>query len=134
MLCSKMLMKNAFTQRTSDATTRMVWYRIGQCHDFELRTTWDWRTLRTSVLSANLLQLGVIQLWASILISQLGWLGSFEGWANDPTHRTPLAHAIRDAQLGHDGLKSFGLSTLAIRCTTGLYQWLFTIGLRTNGD
>jgi len=83
------------------------------------------------------MQLTVIFIWASIPIFQLGWQGTFEGWAQAPNIISPLAHAMRDPHFGQSGVQAFALSAsqlFAIRCTTGMYQWLYTLGFRSNGD
>ena len=71
----------------------------------------------TSRLPTFMASLGYAQasIWASIPIIQLGWQGTFEGWASDPIHNTAQAHAIRDAQFGQSGVQAFGLSVFSIR-------------------
>ena len=98
MSMTKMLTNEAVFQRTSDATTRMLWYQLGQCHDFESRTTWDWRTLRTSVLQSHT---GCTAVMLPVHRRALGCLGSVEGWAQNPTHALMLTSLLTSLLENH---------------------------------
>ncbi|KAL2930975.1 hypothetical protein RDABS01_036385 [Bienertia sinuspersici] len=56
---------------------------------------------------------------------------------NDPLHVRPIAHAIWDPHFGSTGCESFysgGALVPVIIAYSGVYQWWYTIGLRTNED
>ena len=44
---------------------------------------------------------------------------------------TPVAHSIRDPHFGAAGVSAFGAQIVS---TTGLYEWYYTIGLRTSSQ
>ena len=59
------------------------------------------------------------------------------GYVQDPLHVRPIAHAIWDPYFGQPALESFtqggALGPVHI-AYSNVYQWWYTIGLRTNGD
>ena len=69
-------------------------------------------------------------LWASLPLFQIGWQGSFESWAANPGV-TPISHAIRDPHFGANAATAFSASIVS---TTGVYEWYYTIGLRTMSE
>jgi photosystem I P700 chlorophyll a apoprotein A2 len=82
------------------------------------------------VFAAHQAQLSIIFLWSSIPLIQIAWQGDFEQWVTNPGV-TPVAHSIRDPHFGASGVTAFGAQ---IVCTTGLYEWYYTIGLRTSSQ
>ncbi|KAL0545934.1 hypothetical protein IC582_015834 [Cucumis melo] len=60
-----------------------------------------------------------------------------EPWIQDPLHVRPIAHAIWDPHFGQPAVEAFtrggALGPVNI-AYSGVYQWWYTIGLRTNGD
>ncbi len=101
--------------------TRGLWYVLGTCHDFESKR------LQTSVFGAHQAQLAIIFLWTSFPIFQVAWQGNYESWIANPTI-TPIAHTIRDPQFGSTAATTF---SAVIVSTPGVYEWYYTIGLRT---
>ena len=89
MSMTKMLTNEAVFQRTSDATTRMLWYQLGQCHDFESRTT---HTQPHTGCTAVMLP---------VHRRALGCLGSVEGWAQNPTHALMLTSLLTSLLENH---------------------------------
>ncbi|KAF4404590.1 hypothetical protein G4B88_005976 [Cannabis sativa] len=67
----------------------------------------------------------------------VAWQGNFEAWVQDPLHVRPIAHAIWDPHFGQPAVEAFtrggALGPVNI-AYSGVYQWWYTIGLRTNGD
>ena len=82
------------------------------------------------MFAAHQAQLAIIFMWSSIPLLQVAWQGNFEQWAANPAV-TPVAHAIRDPHFGASAVSAFGAQ---IVCTTGVYEWYYTIGLRTAGQ
>ena len=107
-------------------TTRELWYAIGTVHDFEADPFTDGRSFNLSVFSAHTAQLAIIFLWASIPLAQINWQGSFHEWCQHPG-RLVVSHAIRDPHLKR-------VSDSAILTTSGVYEWYYTIGLRTESQ
>ena len=100
---------------------------LGTCHDFESKRLQTSKSFYTSVFGAHQAQLAIIFLWTSFPIFQVAWQGNYESWIENPTI-TPIAHAIRDPQFGSTAATAF---SAAIVSTTGVYEWYYTIGLRT---
>ncbi|KAL4010005.1 hypothetical protein IC575_030748 [Cucumis melo] len=92
-----------------DPTTRRIWFGIATAHDFESHDD----------------------------ITEEPWQGNFEAWVQDPLHVRPIAHAIWDPHFGQPAVEAFtrggALGPVNI-AYSGVYQWWYTIGLRTNGD
>ena len=82
------------------------------------------------MFAAHQAQLAIIFMWSSIPLLQVAWQGNFEQWAANPAV-TPVAHAIRDPHFGSSAVSAFSAQ---IVCTTGVYEWYYTIGLRTAGQ
>ena len=123
-----------YTNRTSDGSTRRLWYKLGRAHDFEAQQAITFRGTWRLVFGAHHIQGGLIFLWASALIFQLAWQGCYESWCASPNLYTPLAHAVRDPHFGLTSLGPLGSTILGIRCCSGLYQWLFTLGFRWTSE
>ena len=105
-------MNDYISNRTSDATTRRLWYKIGTIHNFERCGKRGALGLRSSLFVAHQLQAGVIFAWASAPIYHLAWQGTFTSWALDPTRVSPVAHAVRDAHFAHFMVHGYTLSDL----------------------
>ena len=61
----------------------------------------------------------------------------FEQWTANPLSTRPIAHAIWDPHFGEPAVSaySYGNSPGPVNISTsGVYQWWYTIGLRTNQD
>ncbi len=133
---SVVIMNVELANRTSDTTTRRVWYKLGSMHYFERPGKAGALGLRNTIFVAHQLQASVIFAWAAVPIYQLAWQGTFDGWAANPSAGSPAAHAIRDPHFATQVVEAYayGTGVLSIPCTTGLYEWLYTIGLRTSAD
>jgi photosystem I P700 chlorophyll a apoprotein A2 len=60
--------------------------------------------------------------------------GNFEKWVTNPLKVKPIAHAIWDPHFGESALKAFSKNyTYPVNIAfSGVYQWWYTIGFRTN--
>ncbi|KAJ8419226.1 hypothetical protein Cgig2_032380 (chloroplast) [Carnegiea gigantea] len=89
-----------------DPTTRRIWFGIATAHDFESH-------------------------------DDITEERNFESWVRDPLHVRPIAHAIWDPHFGQPAVEAFtrggALGPVNI-AYSGVYQWWYTIGLRTNED
>jgi photosystem I P700 chlorophyll a apoprotein A2 len=57
-------------------------------------------------------------------------------WVKDPRHIRPIAHIIWDPHYGQPAVEAYsrGGTTTVNLATSGVYQWWYTIGIRTNQD
>lgn len=81
--------------------------------------------------------LSILFLWTSGNLFHVAWQGNFEQWVTDPIHIRPVAHAIYDPQFGQPAIEAFTKSQLSSPVNisySGVYQWWYTIGIRTNLD
>ncbi|KAI3741793.1 hypothetical protein L1987_59470 [Smallanthus sonchifolius] len=63
------------------------------------------------------------------------WQGNFESWVKDPLHVRPIARAIWDPHFGQPAVEAFtrgGAPGPVNIAYSDVYQWWYTIGLRTN--
>merc|ERR1712078_599095 len=67
----------------------------------------------------------------------VAWQGNFEQWVTDPLNIRPIAHAIWDPHFGQPAIEAFtrgGADGPVNIAYSGVYQWWYTIGMRTNND
>jgi photosystem I P700 chlorophyll a apoprotein A2 len=120
--------------RRSIETTQDLWFfRI--VHDFFM--TFSGVSVYQKIFASHFGQIAVIFLWASGNLFYVASQGNFEQWVRDPLHTRPIAHAILDAHFGKSAVVAFtreGASGPVTLSTSGLYQWWYTIGMRSNND
>jgi len=120
-----------------DPTTRRIWFGIATAHDFESHDDITEERLYQNIFASHFGQLAIIFLWTSGNLFHVAWQGNFETWVQDPLHVRPIAHAIWDPHFGQPAVEAFtrggALGPVNI-AYSGVYQWWYTIGLRTNED
>ncbi|KAJ3675975.1 hypothetical protein LUZ61_021679 [Rhynchospora tenuis] len=104
-----------------------------------IATTWAFFLARiiANIFASHFGQLAIIFLWTSGNLFHVAWQGNFESWIQDPLHIRPIAHAIWDPHFGQPAVEAFtrGGATGPVNIAySGLYQWWYTIGLRSNED
>jgi photosystem I P700 chlorophyll a apoprotein A2 len=120
-----------------DPTTRRIWFGIATSHDFESHDGMTEKNLYQKIFASHFGQLSIIFLWTSGNLFHVAWQGNFEQWVTDPIHIRPVAHAIYDPQFGQPAIEAFTKSQLSAPVNisySGVYQWWYTIGMRTNID
>uniref|UniRef100_A0A803N322 photosystem I n=1 Tax=Chenopodium quinoa TaxID=63459 RepID=A0A803N322_CHEQI len=128
----------AFSQGLAqDPTTRRFWFGIATAHDFESHDDITEERLYQNFFASHFGQLAFIFLWTSGNLFHVAWQGNFESWVQDPLHGRPISHAIWDPHFGQPAVEAFtrggALGPVNI-AYSGVYQWWYTIGLRTNQD
>ena len=120
-----------------DPTTRRIWFGIATAHDFESHDDITEERLYQNIFASHFGQLAIIFLWTSGNLFHVAWQGNFESWVQDPLHVRPIAHAIWDPHFGQPAVEAFtrgGAFGPVNIAYSGVYQWWYTIGLRTNED
>jgi len=120
-----------------DPTTRRLWFGIATSHDFESHDRMTEERLYQKVFASHFGQIAIIFLWTSGNLFHVAWQGNFEAWTQDPIHVRPIAHAIWDPHFGQPAVEAYtrgGASGPVNISTSGVYQWWYTIGIRTNQD
>ena len=121
----------------NDPTTRRLWFGIATAHDFESHDGMTENTLYQKIFASHFGQLAIIFLWTSGNLFHVAWQGNFEQWVLDPLHVRPIAHAIFDPHFGQPAIEAFtrgGSSQPVNIAYSGVYQWWYTIGLKTNTE
>jgi len=121
----------------NDPTTRRLWFGIATAHDFETHDGMTEDTLYQKIFASHFGQLAIIFLWTSGNLFHVAWQGNFEQWVLDPLHVRPIAHAIFDPHFGQPAIEAFtrgGSSQPVNIAYSGVYQWWYTIGLRSNTE
>lgn len=121
----------------SDPTTRRIWYSLATAHDFESHDNMTEELLYQKIFASHFGQLAIIFLWVSGNLFHIAWQGNFEQWVKDPLNTRPIAHAIWDPQFGKSAVSAYTYANSpgpVNISTSGLYQWWYTIGLRSNQD
>jgi len=121
-------------EKRSIETTQDLWFfRI--VHDFFV--TFEGIDVYQKIFASHFGQLAIIFLWTSGNLFYVALQGNFEQWVLNPLHTRPIAHAIWDIHFGRSAINAYtregslGPVTLS---TSGLYQWWYTIGMRSNTD
>nr|QGU93296.1 photosystem I P700 apoprotein A2 [Selaginella stauntoniana] len=120
-----------------DPTTRRIWFGIATAHDFESHDGMTEERLYQKIFASHFGQLAIIFLWTSGNPFHVAWQGNFEAWIQDPLHVRPIAHAIWDPHFGQPAVEAYtrgGILGPVNIAYSGVYQWWYTIGLRTNQD
>jgi photosystem I P700 chlorophyll a apoprotein A2 len=120
-----------------DPTTRRIWFGIATAHDFESHDGMTEENLYQKIFASHFGQLAIIFLWTSGNLFHVAWQGNFEQWITDPLHIRPIAHAIYDPHFGQPAVTAFTRSNATGPVNiafSGVYQWWYTIGMRSNTD
>jgi photosystem I P700 chlorophyll a apoprotein A2 len=119
-----------------DPATRRIWYGIATAHDLEAHDGMTEENLYQKIFASHFGHLAVIFLWTSGNLFHVAWQGNFEKWVGNPLKVKPIAHAIWDPHFGESALKAFskGNSYPVNIAYSGVYQWWYTIGFRTNQE
>ena len=120
-----------------DPTTRRIWFGIATVHDFESHDRITEEYLYQKIFVSHFTQLAIIFLWISRNLFHVAWQGNFEMWIKDPIHIRPVAHIIWDPHFGQPAVEAYSrgrINNPVNVCTSGVYQWWYTIGIRTNQD
>nr|YP_009504652.1 photosystem I P700 chlorophyll a apoprotein A2 [Cyanophora biloba]AWW13761.1 photosystem I P700 chlorophyll a apoprotein A2 [Cyanophora biloba] len=120
-----------------DPTTRRIWYGIATANDFETNDGITEENLYQKIFASHFGHLAIIFLWTSGNLFHVAWQGNFEQWVKDPLNTRPIAHAIYDPHFGQRAIEAFsqaGASSPVNICYSGVYQWWYTQGMRTNDE
>ena len=119
-----------------DPATRRIWYGIATAHDLEAHDGMTEENLYQKIFASHFGHLAVIFLWTSGNLFHVAWQGNFEKWVINPLKTRPIAHSIWDPHFGESALKAFskGNNYPVNIAFSGVYQWWYTIGFRTNQE
>jgi photosystem I P700 chlorophyll a apoprotein A2 len=119
-----------------DPATRRIWYGIATAHDLEAHDGMTEENLYQKIFASHFGHLAIIFLWTAGNLFHVAWQGNFEKWVSNPLKTRPIAHSIWDPHFGESALKAFSKgNTYPVNITfSGLYQWWYTIGFRTNQE
>jgi len=119
-----------------DPATRRIWYGIATAHDLEAHDGMTEENLYQKIFASHFGHLAVIFLWTAGNLFHVAWQGNFEKWVTNPLKIRPIAHAIWDPHFGESALKAFskGNAYPVNIAFSGVYQWWYTIGFRTNQE
>ena len=120
-----------------DPATRRIWYGIATAHDLEMHDEITAESLYQKIFASHFGHLAIIFTWTSGNLFHVAWQGNFEQWILNPLKVKPIAHAIWDPHFGEPALKAFtrgGVNYPVNISYSGLYNWWYTIGIRTNND
>ncbi|MFN9648291.1 MAG: photosystem I core protein PsaB, partial [Pseudanabaena sp.] len=120
-----------------DPSTRRIWYAIATANDFESHDGVTEESLYQKIFASHFGHLAIIFMWTSGNLFHVAWQGNFEQWIKNPLTTRPIAHAIWDPHFGKAAVEAFtqtdaaGPVNIAL---SGVYQWWYTIGIRTNQE
>ena len=119
-----------------DPATRRIWYGIATAHDLEAHDGMTEENLYQKIFASHFGHLAIIFLWTAGNLFHVAWQGNFEKWVQNPLKVRPIAHSIWDPHFGESALKAFSKgNTYPVNIAfSGVYQWWYTIGFRTNQE
>jgi photosystem I P700 chlorophyll a apoprotein A2 len=119
-----------------DPATRRIWYGIATAHDLETHDGMTEENLYQKIFASHFGHLAIIFLWTAGNLFHVAWQGNFEQWVTNPLKIRPIAHSIWDPHFGESAIKAFSKgNTYPINIAfSGIYQWWYTIGFRTNQE
>jgi len=119
-----------------DPATRRIWYGIATAHDLEAHDGMTEENLYQKIFASHFGHLAIIFLWTAGNLFHVAWQGNFEQWVLKPLKTKPIAHSIWDPHFGDSALKAFSKgNTYPVNIAfSGVYQWWYTIGFRTNQE
>jgi len=119
-----------------DPATRRIWYGIATAHDLETHDGMTEENLYQKIFASHFGHLAIIFMWTAGNLFHVAWQGNFEQWVQDPLKVKPIAHSIWDPHFGESALKAFSKgNTYPVNLAfSGIYQWWYTIGFRTNQE
>jgi photosystem I P700 chlorophyll a apoprotein A2 len=120
-----------------DPSTGLFFNSIGSAFDLETHDRMTEDRLYQKIFACHFGHLAIIFLWTAGNLFHVAWQGNFEQWILDPLKVSPIAHAIWDPHFGSAALDAFaggGVYYPVITATSGLYNWWYTIGMRSNLD
>jgi photosystem I P700 chlorophyll a apoprotein A2 len=120
-----------------DPTTRRLWFAIATAHDFETHDRATEKYIYNQIFASHFRQLSIIFLWTCRNIFYVAQYGNFETWLHDPLHVRPISHRIWDPHFGQKAVDAYsrgGVINPVNISTAGVYQWWYTIGMRTHAD
>jgi photosystem I P700 chlorophyll a apoprotein A2 len=119
-----------------DPATRRIWYGIATAHDLEAHDGMTEENLYQKIFASHFGHLAIIFLWTAGNLFHVAWQGNFEQWVTNPLKVKPIAHSIWDPHFGESALKAFSKgNTYPVNISfSGVYQWWYTIGFRTNQE
>ena len=117
-----------------DPATRRIWYGIATAHDLEAHDGMTEENVYQKIFASHFGHLAIIFLWTSGNLFHVAWQGNFEQWVANPLKTKPIAHSIWDPHFGESAIKAYskGVGYPVDLSFSGVYQWWYTIGLRTN--
>merc|ERR1712054_23655 len=89
------------------------------------------------LLVCHFSQISCIFSWASGSLFHLAWQGNYSLWQSNPGRVMQLAHSLLDPNFGSYGsdVYSSGFSEVtSVPSYAGIYQWLYTVGIRSESD
>jgi photosystem I P700 chlorophyll a apoprotein A2 len=109
-----------------------VFQSLGGIHDIESNMSLgSGFSVSSQVFSSHWAHLSVLFLWASGIIFHLGWCGNYDLWLEEPLGIIPIGHSIWDPNF--TSLENSGSGSSVIE-SSGLYNWLLTIGYKDSGS
>lgn len=114
--------------------TLRIFQCIGSIHDLE-STVDNSLELMILTVTSHFGHISVILFWISGNIFHIGWNGNYEIWVGNPIGFLKIAHGIWDPHFevfSSDAYSSLGSDYAVQLETSGIYNWLYCAGFKSN--
>jgi photosystem I P700 chlorophyll a apoprotein A2 len=121
----------------ADPTTRRLWFGIATAHDFESHDGMTEEKLYQKIFASHFGQLAIIFLWTSGNLFHVAWQGNFARVGTRSTSCSSNCSRNLGSTLWTTSIEAFtrgGAFSPVNIAYSGVYQWWYTIGMRTNND
>ena len=119
-------------------STGRLFHFIGNIHDLESFAGMDNAvSLSSKIFASHWGHLSIIFLWLAGNLFHIAWTGNYSIWVKNPVCSIPIGHSIWDPHFSafiNEAYSSTGTSYGAIATTSGIYNLLLTVGIRTDYD
>ena len=117
-------------------STNTLFQALGNIHRINISTGQE-DILLSQLFLSHVTQLSLIFTWAAGNIFHIAWQSNYSYWQSNPSRIIPISHDIWDPNFGllSSDIFSAGYTDVStLLSTSGLYHWLYTIGLRSETD
>jgi photosystem I P700 chlorophyll a apoprotein A2 len=123
--------------RSTSTGTNSIFNFLGNIHNIQDSNAGYTEQISSQIFESHLSQLAVIASWMSGNVFHIAWQSNYTYWQSNPQSITPIAHTIWDPHyslLGYDNYSSGESDVSSTQTYSGMYHWMYTVGIRSESD
>ena len=119
-------------------STNSIFQSVGNIHNLPFNQSTLEGSLTTSkIFTSHFSQLALISTWASGNMFHLSWAFNYSFWTSNPGRVLSISHSVWDPNFGLYANDIFSVGYSEVTSTpsySGVYHWLYTVGIRSESD